>query len=73
MNASLMAQRIHEERVKRGMSCAVLSELAGLSKNAVARYEDGSRIPTLFGICRLADARELALDYLTGRKSEKKL
>ena len=48
-------------------SMAVVSELCGLERGAVRRYERGERAPTMEALIALADYYEVSLDYLTGR------
>ena len=48
-------------------SMAVVSELCGLERGAVRRYERGDRAPTMEALLALADYYEVSLDYLTGR------
>lgn len=50
------------------MSRRVLSELCGLSKNSIARYERGERVPSITDAEALADFFEVSLDRLCGRK-----
>lgn len=50
------------------MSRRVLSELCGLSKNSIARYESGERVPSITDAEALADFFEVSLDRLCGRK-----
>lgn len=63
-------KRLRRLREKKRISRVVLSELCGLSKNAVARYERGERQPTTEALCALADYFGVSTDYLLGR-SEK--
>ena len=55
-------------RERAGMSRRVLSELRGLSKNSIARYERGERVPSITDAEALADFFEVSLDRLCGRK-----
>lgn len=48
-------------------SMAVVSELCGLEKGTVRRYERGERTPTVDALIALADYYGVSLDYLTGR------
>lgn len=50
------------------MSRRVLSELCGLSKNSIARYERGERVPSITDAEALADFFEVSLDRLCGRE-----
>ena len=63
-------QRLRELRERKRISRRVLSELCGLSKNMVNRYERGERVPSLTDAQNLADFFGVSLDYLSGR-SEK--
>lgn len=48
-------------------SMAAVSELCGLEKSAVRRYERGERLPNMEALMALADYYEVSLDWLTGR------
>lgn len=61
------AARLQYLREKRGMSRYVLSELCGLSKNMIARYERGEVEPTLASLVVLADFFEVSIDYFACR------
>ena len=63
-------QRLRRLRERKRVSRRVLSELCGLSKNMVMRYERGERVPSLEDAAALADFFSVSLDYLSGR-SEK--
>lgn len=60
-------QRLQKLRERRRMSRKALSELCGLSKNMVARYEKGIREPSISKLMELADYFEVSVDYLLGR------
>ena len=59
-------RRLREEK-KPVKSMAVVSELCGLEKGAVRRYERGENTPTMDALIALADYYEVSLDYLVGR------
>lgn len=59
-------RKLREEK-KPVKSMAVVSELCGLERGAVRRYERGERAPTMEALIALADYYEVSLDYLTGR------
>lgn len=63
-------QRLRELRERRRVSRRVLSELCGLSKNMIARYERGERIPSLADAAVLADFFGVSLDVLWGREKK---
>jgi len=60
--------RLRALRERKRISRRVLSELCGLSKNSIARYERGERVPTITDAAALADFFEVSLDRLCGRK-----
>lgn len=59
-------ERLRELRGRRGVSQKSLSELFGLSKNMVCRYETGQAHPKTETLIRIADYFGVSLDYLTG-------
>lgn len=59
--------RLRKLRERRRLKRAVLSELCGLDRNAIARYESGERLPSVETICSIADYFEVSVDYLIGR------
>lgn len=60
-------QRLRKLRERKGISRRVLSELCGLSKNVVSRYERGERSPSLADAAILAEFFGVSLDQLAGR------
>ena len=67
MVSNLFPQRLRICRKRKGISCSVLSELCGMSKNMVSRYESGSQVPTLNSAVQLANVLDVSLDWLCGR------
>lgn len=59
-------RRLREEK-KPVRSMAVVSELCGLPRSAVRKYERGEAKPNMAALIALADYYEVSLDYLTGR------
>ena len=60
-------QRLQQLRERRRISRRVLSELCGLSSDAVRRYERGETEPTLHSLVAIAEFFEVSVDYLVGR------
>lgn len=48
-------------------SMAVVSELCGMERSALRRYERGERLPSIAAMIALADYYGVTLDYLAGR------
>lgn len=61
--------RLLREERKPVRSMAAVSELCGLEKSAVRRYERGEAQPGMQALIALADYYEVSLDWLTGRIS----
>ena len=62
-------KRLLQLRKQTGISRYVLSELCGISKNAVSDYESGKRLPSFKSLMKLADFFEVSLDWLCGREN----
>jgi len=64
-------ERLQKLRERRRISRRVLSELCGLSKNSIARYERGERVPNIEAAAILADFFGVTMDSLClGEKNE---
>ena len=64
--SQIFRQRLQGLREKRRISRKVLSELCGLSSDAIRRYERGESEPNLTSLIRIADFFEVSTDYLLG-------
>lgn len=62
----LFPYRLRELRERKRMSRRTLGELCGLSKNTIARYERGERMPTIEAAALIADFFNVSLGYLCG-------
>ena len=67
MVESEFARRLRRLRERRGISRKVLSELCGMSRNTIERYERGERVPNLADAVVLADFFGVSIDYMCGR------
>ena len=68
--SQIFRQRLQGLREKRRISRRVLSELCGLSSDAVRRYERGEAEPNLKSLVQIADFFEVSTDYLLGLVDE---
>ena len=55
-DVKFFAATIRVKRAERGWSQEQLAEACGLSKNSIARYENGTNEPMFTAVCSLADA-----------------
>ena len=63
--STVFQRRLRELRGKRAQ--CVASELAGLSHDAIGKYERGSAAPNVESLAALADYFECSTGYLLGR------
>lgn len=66
MAESKFPERLKMLRERRKVSRYVVSELCGMNRSAIRRYERGEREPGLKELVRIADYFDVSLDYLTG-------
>lgn len=64
----MVGKRVRELRIKRGLSQQDLGLAIGVTKVSVCGYENGTRIPNLEKLIRLAEVLETTTDYLLGRE-----
>lgn len=60
-------ERLRKLRERNRLKRYILSELCGLSPDAVRRYECGEAEPTMNTVVRIAEYFEVSVDYLIGR------
>ncbi len=58
--------RLRRLREKQRRKQYVVSELCGLNRSAIRRYERGEREPGLKELISIADYFEVSIDYLVG-------
>lgn len=66
------ADRLKWLREKRKLKRRVVAELCGLSKNMIARYENGEVEPKANGLLILADFYGVSVDFILGREEKEK-
>jgi transcriptional regulator with XRE-family HTH domain len=71
--ANIFSKRLKEVRELRGFNQTELAKKAGLQSTAISHFETGGRAPSFDNLRRLADALNVATDYLIGRSDELKL
>lgn len=65
------AVRLRRLREQKKMKRRVASELCGLSKNMMRRYENGEVEPKASALILLADFYDVSVDYILGVKDKK--
>jgi XRE family transcriptional regulator of biofilm formation len=65
----MLAKRVKEYRRQKGLTQQKLAEKTGLSFNTITKIEQGiGKSPTLDTLNKLADALNVSIDELVGRK-----
>ena len=64
----MIGKRVKELRIKLKMSQQELGNAIGVTKVSICGYENGSRIPNLDNLIKLAHTLETTTDYLLGRE-----
>ena len=62
-----LSENIQKFRKKKGFSQEKLAEKCQVSRQALAKWENGESVPTIDKLIFLADLYELSLDELVGR------
>lgn len=62
-----LSENIQKFRKKKGFSQEKLAEKCQVSRQAIAKWENGESVPTIDKLIFLADSYELSLDELVGR------
>lgn len=64
----MIGKRVRELRIEKGMSQQELGNAIGITKVSICGYENGTRIPNLEKLIKLAEVLETTADYLLGRE-----
>lgn len=68
-----LSQRLQELRLENQMTQAELARLCDIPQPVLSLYEkaDSNRMPTLYGLVKLANVLRVSTDYLLGRTNER--
>lgn len=64
----MIGKRVKELRIEKGLSQQELGTAIGVTKVSICGYENGTRLPNLEKLVKLADALETTTDFLLGRE-----
>lgn len=64
----MIGKRLKELRIQKGLSQQELGTAIGVTKVSICGYENGSRLPNLEKLVKLAEVLETTTDYLLGRE-----
>ena len=59
-------ERIRNLRIDRGLTQKQVAERVGITASALCNYEQGTRVPTMQTLRKLAEGYGTSLDYLAG-------
>ena len=69
----MLAENIRKLRIKKGLSQEKLARLADISNNTLVKIEIGmAKEPTITTVTKIANALEVSIDELVGRKINRK-
>jgi len=66
MKHERFAERLREERKKRGLTQKELGDRCGFETSIISRYESGSREPGSKALTKLSETLGISVDYLMG-------
>lgn len=66
MMGRVLATRLKESRLKKGLSQEELGKLVGLSKAAISQYENGIHVPSIENSHALANVLGVSFNWLIG-------
>jgi transcriptional regulator with XRE-family HTH domain len=70
----ILGERIHIIRRRRGLTSKELATKVGTGRTTISRLENNSKPQVSFDVVvRIADALNVSLDYLTGRKDDEEI
>ena len=64
----MVGKRLKELRMQKGLSQQRLGDMVGVTKVSICGYENGTRVPTIDNLIKLADCLDTTIDYLLGRE-----
>ncbi len=64
----MIGKRVKELRIEKGLSQQELGSAIGVTKVSICGYENGTRLPNLEKLVKLADVLETTTDFLLGRE-----
>lgn len=67
----MLAKRIKELRLQKGMTQEDFADVLGLSQQTIAMWENGKSSPKIDALNAMADYFEVTTDYLLGRTEQK--
>ena len=70
---TIFSKRLHRLRLDKDLKCVEVAQGTGLSHTAILGYEDGSQLPKMDSLIKLADFFNVSIDYLTGRTDLRRL
>lgn len=73
LNKDTIKERIANERKKRGWTQSQLAKKAKITPAAICQIEQGTRIPTIPVLHKIANVLKVSLDYLAGQADSLKL
>lgn len=66
----MLGYKIKNEREKLGINKSKLADMIGVSRTAIEKFEDGTKVPSAGAVKDLAIALGVTTDYLLGMNED---
>jgi len=66
MDLARFAERLRQERERRGLTQRELAQMCGFDTSQMSRYESSSREPSAPALAKISEVLNLSVDYLMG-------
>lgn len=68
---SLFKYRFKQERISKGITQKNLSEILGVDRTSISKYENGKQLPEVPVLEKMANYFDVSTDYLLGKTDER--
>lgn len=68
---SLFKERFKQERISKGITQKSLSEILGVDRTSISKYENGKQLPEVPVLEKMANYFDVSTDYLLGKTDKR--
>lgn len=70
---SLFKERFRQERISKGITQKSLSEILGVDRTSISKYENGKQLPEVPVLEKMANYFDVSTDYLLGKTDKRNI
>ena len=70
---SLFKDRFNQERISKGITQKNLSEILGIDRTSISKYENGKQLPEVPVLEKMANYFNVSTDYLLGKTDNRNI